>query len=256
MKVPIGSVHAMASGNVPYGYLECNGAAISRTSYDDLFADIGVTYGNGDGVSTFNVPDLRGEFIRGWDHGRLVDSARVLGSSQADMLKSHEHSLALTGTTLGGVGNISVDRRDNNGNGTVTMASANKAIATGGTETRPRNVAMMYVIKAYDAPLQTTPPSQVVTESTASRTLALVDQSKYINCVNLAPLTITIPPSSSVDFPIGSEVHFFRSGVAVTFAPGIGVTIRSTALNIRAQYEAATVKKVATDTWHIFGALS
>ena len=89
--VPTGSVHVMATTTVPSGYLECDGSAISRTTYSALFAIIGTTWGTGDGSTTFNVPDLRGEFVRGWDNGKGTDSGRSFASSQADQNKSHNH---------------------------------------------------------------------------------------------------------------------------------------------------------------------
>lgn len=66
----------------PPGWLKRNGAAVSRTVYASLFATIGTTYGSGDGVTTFNLPEGRGEFDRGWDDGRGVDVGRVRGSAQ------------------------------------------------------------------------------------------------------------------------------------------------------------------------------
>ncbi|CAI8813467.1 tail fiber protein [Chryseobacterium sp. IT-36CA2] len=80
--VPPGSVFYRASSTIPTGYLECNGSAVSRTAYADLFSVIGITYGTGDGSTTFNLPDLRGEFIRGWDNTRGIDNGRTLGSWQ------------------------------------------------------------------------------------------------------------------------------------------------------------------------------
>ena len=92
----VGDVKMRAYGTVPTGWLECNGVAVSRAApYDKLFAVIGTIYGVGDGVLTFNVPDYRGEFLRGWDHGRGVDPARTLGGLatefQPDGMKSHSH---------------------------------------------------------------------------------------------------------------------------------------------------------------------
>jgi phage-related tail fiber protein len=77
-----GEVFYTARSTAPSGSLKANGAAVSRTAYAALFAAIGTTFGAGDGVNTFNLPDLRGEFIRGLDDGRGVDPDRVLGSSQ------------------------------------------------------------------------------------------------------------------------------------------------------------------------------
>lgn len=79
--MPPGAVQWFAMTNTPVGWLECNGAAISRTNYAALFAAIGTTFGAGNGSNTFNLPELRGEFFRGWDHGRGVDTNRVFGPS-------------------------------------------------------------------------------------------------------------------------------------------------------------------------------
>ena len=84
----IGDVYYRAVDDAPSHSLYCDGSAVSRTTYADLFAKIGTTYGAGDGSTTFNVPDLRGEFIRGWDDGRGVDTGRTLGSSQGDAIRS------------------------------------------------------------------------------------------------------------------------------------------------------------------------
>ena len=134
----VGTVLAFAMESAPSGWLKCNGAAISRTTYSALFTAIGTTFGAGDGSTTFNVPDLRGEFVRGWDDARAVDTGRVFGSAQADELKSHTHVYVFTGegsaTTFGA-------------GGTPEYAYDVNTSATGGTETRPRNIALLYCIK-------------------------------------------------------------------------------------------------------------
>jgi len=134
-----GTVVPWGGSTAPTGWLECDGSAVSRTTYADLFTAIGTTYGVGDGSTTFNLPDLRGEFIRGWDNGKGTDSGRTLGSFQTDELKSHSHYIS-------GFGNGS----DLNGgpfaDGGARPASYSST-STGGTETRPRNIAMMYCIK-------------------------------------------------------------------------------------------------------------
>lgn len=78
----VGEVAFFARANPPTGWLKANGAAVSRTAYAELFASIGTTFGAGDGKTTFNLPDMRGEFIRGLDDGRNADTARSLGSWQ------------------------------------------------------------------------------------------------------------------------------------------------------------------------------
>ena len=99
--VPSGTVLYFAGQTAPAGWLKANGAALSRTAYAALFAAIGTTYGAGDGRSTFNLPDLRGEFIRGWDDGRGVDAGRVFGSAQAHALQSHQHGLSMAADAAG-----------------------------------------------------------------------------------------------------------------------------------------------------------
>ena len=91
--VPAGSVFSFATSTVPSGYLECNGAAVSRSTYASLFSSISTTWGVGDGSSTFNLPDLRGQFVRGWDNSAGVDSGRSFASSQSDQNKAHNHSI-------------------------------------------------------------------------------------------------------------------------------------------------------------------
>lgn len=78
-----GTVAAYCATTAPTGWLKANGAAVSRTTYPALFAVCGTTFGPGDGSTTFNLPELRGNFVRGWDDGRGADSGRVFGSEQA-----------------------------------------------------------------------------------------------------------------------------------------------------------------------------
>jgi microcystin-dependent protein len=90
----VGKISMFARSTAPSGYLKCNGAAISRTTYEALFSAIGTTFGAGDGSTTFNIPDLRGEFIRGWDDARGVDAGRAFGSYQdSQLLKANRYYL-------------------------------------------------------------------------------------------------------------------------------------------------------------------
>ena len=138
--VPEGTIIWHAASTPPTGYLKANGDAISRSTYATLFAVIGTTYGTGDGSNTFNVPDFRGEFLRGWDDSRGIDNGRSFGSAQADELKSHTHEI---------VGRTSITAASSNvgGVGGTTISTSSASQATGGTETRPRNVALLACIK-------------------------------------------------------------------------------------------------------------
>lgn len=91
-----GEVATFAMNTPPTGWLECDGSLVSRTLYPSLFTAIGTTYSAGDGSTTFGLPDLRGEFIRGWDHGRGIDTGRVFGSTQAGDVISHLHAVSIT----------------------------------------------------------------------------------------------------------------------------------------------------------------
>lgn len=138
--VPPGTIAAhldLVSAAIPTGWLECNGASLLRATYPRLFAKLGTFYG-GD-ASHFSLPDLRGEFLRGWDHGRGIDIGRAQGSSQTQDLQAHTHtynqaSAAVPGVSEGG-------GRDSAG------ALASVTGSTGATETRPRNVSAIYIIK-------------------------------------------------------------------------------------------------------------
>ena len=90
--VPSGAVMNFAMLTAPSGWLKADGSAVSRSTYSSLFSAIGTTFGNGNGSTTFNLPDLRGEFIRGWDDGRGVDSGRAFGSNQSSQNEAHSHS--------------------------------------------------------------------------------------------------------------------------------------------------------------------
>lgn len=81
-KSPVGTIISFAGINPPNGYLLCNGQEILRSEYQSLFDVIGTNYGDGDGETTFNVPDLRGVFLRGLDNGRGIDNERTLGTTQ------------------------------------------------------------------------------------------------------------------------------------------------------------------------------
>ena len=147
-----GMVQMFANTTVPTGWLECDGAAVSRSTYATLFAAIGTTYGSGDGSSTFTLPDMRGEFPRGWDNTRGVDNGRGIGSTQADQMEQHNH--ALRGNSGGAIqvlfGESNVIAGIQNFGGDFSSSTATIK-NTGGTsnssENRPRNVALMFCIK-------------------------------------------------------------------------------------------------------------
>lgn len=155
--VPTGTIFCFAVASVPTGYLECNGQ--STSGYTALAALVGAT-----------VPDLRGEFVRGWASNGSVDSGRSIKSTQGSQNLSHNHSATSTVTDSGhnhsyssanhptatgpeqNQGGGAEDRTTFNVNKTTGSSSTGITVATttandGGNESRPRNVALMYIIK-------------------------------------------------------------------------------------------------------------
>ena len=141
---PTGQFDWFAVDTAPTGTLKANGAAVSRTTYAVLFAVIGTAFGVGDGSTTFNVPDMRGEFARGWDDGRGVDTSRAFGSAQSDLFKSHTH-LVKEGSQLSDTSG-SAQILTSGDDYTRDIYIYSTTTSTGGSETRPRNIALLAVI--------------------------------------------------------------------------------------------------------------
>jgi len=154
-----GKVDWFAMSSPPAGWLKANGAAVSRTTYLALFTAIGTVYGAGDGSTTFNVPDLRGEFVRGFDDGRGQDTGRVFGSVQTDALQNITGRFKVAPTS-GGIDGQSGAFTVNPGglgynspytealNAQVGYGDFNASrVARTSTETRPHNVALLACIR-------------------------------------------------------------------------------------------------------------
>ncbi|MDF3932309.1 phage tail protein [Pseudomonas citronellolis] len=145
-----GAIVYFARSTAPSGYLKANGAAVSRATYAKLFAAIGTAFGAGDGSTTFNLPDLRGEFIRGFDDGRGVDSGRLMGSAQSWALENITgvagvvHGLSMSGAFYDG-GPLGTLQGGSSGL-RYSNFDASRVVQTA-SETRPRNVALLACIK-------------------------------------------------------------------------------------------------------------
>ncbi len=141
----VGSVVGFAVNTPPAGWLAANGQAVSRNIYARLFLRIGTLWGAGDGSTTFNLPDYRGEFIRGWDNGRGVDPGRGLATPQnatqiVDYAGSADGSAIQVGI-INGEGS-SPDSTWQRYRGTATSSYGANRISV-----RPRNIAALYCIK-------------------------------------------------------------------------------------------------------------
>lgn len=146
--VPTGTVIPYtANAAVPSGFLTCDGSAVLRSTYAGLFTLIGITFGAGNGTTTFNLPDLRGQFIRGYDAGAGIDPGRVMGTTQTDTMASHTHAstfgliVQIQSVTAGYPLEAFSKLSDSVYNSSLTSN------ATGGTETRPKNLALVHLIK-------------------------------------------------------------------------------------------------------------
>lgn len=155
---PIGSIQAYPGANAPAGWLICDGSAVSRTTYASLFAITGTMYGVGDGSTTFNIPDLRGIFVRGSGiSGKLTTAIGTavsgsLSTYQNDSIQGHSHGILVKQTT-GAVG--AGDIADSNAAGDFTRYTSASYQTDGargvpriGYETNPANLSLTYIIKA------------------------------------------------------------------------------------------------------------
>ena len=164
VSIPTGMIAPFAMSSPPTGWLECNGATISRSTYATLFAAIGTTYGAGDGSSTFVLPDLRATFIRGFDNSRGIDTGRTFGSFQdqgipamkGDIADAHGQSRTQTNAVSGftnvfeGIGTSSwrTSIESSSGQYAEVRFDSTRIVPDaphGGV--RPRNLALMYMIK-------------------------------------------------------------------------------------------------------------
>lgn len=165
---PAGAVQAYAGDVIPNGYLLCDGSPVSRTTFAALFGAIGVKHGNGDGSTTFNLPDYRGRFLRGRDGGAGRDpdassrTAMATGGSTGDAVGSvqddatdvnglshaHTHPIPVHSFDVQGGGGGSAQRTATQpADGFNTSGAASAGIISSDTETRPLNANVNWIIK-------------------------------------------------------------------------------------------------------------
>ncbi|WP_174715006.1 phage tail protein, partial [Escherichia coli] len=129
--LPVGVPVPWPSATPPTGWLKCNGAAFSAEEYPELAK----------AYPTNKLPDLRGEFIRGWDDGRGIDSGRTLLSAQDGSIEAHGHD-------YNGVIYTSSGPSWANTTDAGHRAYSGFTSSYGGSETRPRNIAFNYIVRA------------------------------------------------------------------------------------------------------------
>ncbi|WP_375671423.1 phage tail protein [Bartonella sp. SD1336NMGDW] len=174
---PTGFIGTFGMRGIPKDWLICDGKAYLRRDYRDLFETIGTVWGEGDGVTTFNVPDFRGMFLRGVDGGRNIDEGRSFASVQTDLIESHQHqgqSLSMShftsnenfwdgnttdvlgyrlglfgGSSLANFMGIERENLRSHVASPYTLDESQEVVleSTGEGETRPVNVSVLFAIK-------------------------------------------------------------------------------------------------------------
>jgi microcystin-dependent protein len=197
--VPIGTIIPFWGNTAPVGYLPCNGQTVNSGTFPDLVTFLG-------GGSSQALPDLRGEFLRGWDNGRGTDLGRAIKTAQADALKNHFHYLPTesgAGSTFDPAGIVpTIVLKDAPADWVTRVASDNNIFGTpAGTvrtysqsadvETRPRNISVLYCMKAYGA---------LVNTSTANIGNVLTELSQ---CTKLTQFEVSLSGNGYQKFPNG-----------------------------------------------------
>ena len=158
---PAGAIMAFAGTTAPSGWLKCEGQAVSQTTYASLYAAIGTNWNTGgEGAGNFRLPDLRGMFVRGTGTNATGSSSGAVGPSvgtyAADTYLNHTHTDSghthtytapnSPGAAPGGVGTGAV-QTITTGTATSTGTANIQTSTTGGTETKPKNYGVLYIIK-------------------------------------------------------------------------------------------------------------
>ncbi|MHA3737875.1 phage tail-collar fiber domain-containing protein [Pseudomonas sp. Eth.TT006] len=155
--LPVGATVAFPLDKVAPGFLELDGSVKSIAVYPDLAAFLGTAFNKGDeGAGNFRLPDSRGEFLRGWDHGRGVDAGRAVGSYQAGTKVQGDDGI---GPTVQGIANVAQIDADSAPNFSADINYTSQGMLSGNygaaywRTVRPRNLAVMWCIKAWNAPI-------------------------------------------------------------------------------------------------------
>ncbi|WP_419736796.1 tail fiber protein [Pseudomonas sp. COR18] len=223
--LPVGSMVPFPKGTVPAGFLEADHSVQSIAVYPDLYAYLGTTFNDGtEPAGHFRLPESRGEFLRGWDHGRGVDAGRAVGTYQSNAMQGHNHALNYSGASVGPFGfagganiGLAVTNANTIQAATIVSDGVNGAPSVA-TETRPRNLAVMWCIKAWNAPInqanidisalaQLVAPATEIRPGTAKvatqeQVVAGVDNESFVTSKKLRfGFAMSLAPSGFVAFP-------------------------------------------------------
>lgn len=217
--VPVGAIFSFPMATAPTGYLVCDGSAISRSNYSNLFTIIGTMYGSGDGSTTFNLPDYRGQFLRGYDNGAGTDpdaGSRLdrgdgttgdnVGTKQNNGLSSHWHIVDPPGTNTYDSGNhnhslsaFSVTSGvGGSHNHSVSGISTNTSSISNHAHGVSYGTRTVGAGSPYTTIREVTGSFTVGTTSTGSHTHSVFVPAHYTNSVGNHTHTVTIPATTSL----------------------------------------------------------
>lgn len=228
--VPIGTIIPFWGNTAPVGYLPCNGQTVNSGTFPDLVTFLG-------GGSSQALPDLRGEFLRGWDNGRGVDVGRAIKTAQSSQNLSHTHDImrmaAFSGNTSGAQSSAIV--ADNGVQVPTTVSGV--IFSSGGNESRPRNISVLYCMKAYGALVNTSTANigNVLTELSQTAKITQFDSSLGSNGYQKLPNgmimqwgnTATVAGSITVTLPITFPVANLMAMASESGAAGWNSSVLS-----------------------------
>ena len=278
----VGAVVGFAFATDKDGWLYCDGSAVSRTTYADLYAEIGTTYGTGDGSTTFNLPDYRGQFLRGQDDGEGVDpdaasrtdrgdgtTGDVVGSKQGHALQNHNHKAQIEATgSISGTGyQVASSKGSPPGNDGIIELIGD--VGTIASETRPINVGVRYYICAVgDNYATVTAPAGVtdvfingVKQAATSGTEIDFSIPSGVKKVVVTGYVVSTSGSDNIVFQIGDATSVKTSGygsaasyvgpsAVVTTNYGAGLHIRGSSAGAPYDFTVTWVlHDAATNTW-------
>ena len=231
---PLGTILPFGGATAPIGWFLCQGQAISRITYADLFAVIGTSFGAGDGSTTFNIPDLRGEFLRGAgtnSHSGQGDGGAVgehqNGTTVATSIMGNGYGV-IYNMANGFVDNSTYDKWVGNSGNTYlhnTSGQEEESYATriGIGKARPTNTSVNYIIKAMMVALPADLDSAVDAKIAAKGVYSTneVDTGKtWIDGKKIYRKTIvadlTVPSDGEVLTTIGSIPSTFETIIGAT----------------------------------------
>ena len=194
--VPAGTIVAYGAASAPTGWLLCNDAAVSRTTYARLFAVIGTSFGTGDGSGNFNVPDLRDRVPLGKGTNMDTMGAATTGAAASAVMASASKSGVETGTGTTGTGNTGTGTTGTGNTGTGNTGTGNTNTGTGNTGTGNTGTGNTGTSNTGTGNTGSTTQSISVTKNTGASSAKDSSQTSFVTAVNTSSHTHSVPALS------------------------------------------------------------